>query len=74
MCPYGYRGNKCETHEFLDDENGEKTVELLPLFHVPTSHLSFLTFYSPTQNVIYQKTLRAAATAVRTRLSVPANV
>lgn len=25
MCPYGYRGNKCETHEFLDDENGKTT-------------------------------------------------
>lgn len=26
VCPYGYRGNKCETHEFLDDENGERIV------------------------------------------------
>lgn len=24
LCPYGYRGNKCETHEFLDEENGKK--------------------------------------------------
>lgn len=23
LCPYGYRGNKCETHEFLDEDNGE---------------------------------------------------
>lgn len=29
MCPYGYRGNKCETHEFLDEENGELSVLIL---------------------------------------------
>lgn len=23
LCPYAYRGNKCETHEFLNDENGK---------------------------------------------------
>lgn len=23
LCPYGYKGNKCETHEFLDEDNGE---------------------------------------------------
>lgn len=24
LCPYGYRGNKCETHEFLNEDSGKK--------------------------------------------------
>lgn len=39
MCPYGYRGNKCETHEFLDDEDG-KSLTFLP------NHVRLRAFYS----------------------------
>lgn len=66
MCPYGYSGNKCETHEFLDAENGEKSA--LNIF--PT-HASSIFIYS--QNVIYQKTLREPMTS-RSRSNVPVNV
>lgn len=28
LCPYGYSGNKCETHEFLDEANGKRIALL----------------------------------------------
>lgn len=47
MCPYGYRGNKCETHEFLDDENGKNETNFNLSKSCAQKAHSFVFIYTP---------------------------
>ncbi len=43
MCPYAYKGNKCETHEFLNDDHGK--LKWMILFALFSFYLFIIIFF-----------------------------